>query len=242
MNYNNIIIAIDLIDNKCVRLTQGNFFKKKIYSNDPLEVSLILKDNGISRLHLVDLDGARTGKIVHWNILNKIAKNTDLIIDFGGGINKNDDIKAVFDNGASIATVGSIAINNPLLLKEWIKTYEDKILLGIDIINNKIAIQGWKKIYNIHIFDFIDKIYSYNIKNIFCTDIQKDGSLSGPSFYLYKKIIKKYPKLNLIASGGVSNIKDVKNLIKMGCHGVIVGKAFYERKILLKDIKKLFNK
>ncbi|WP_185873458.1 1-(5-phosphoribosyl)-5-[(5-phosphoribosylamino)methylideneamino]imidazole-4-carboxamide isomerase [Blattabacterium cuenoti] len=241
MNYKNIIIAIDLINNKCVRLTKGNFLKKKIYSYDPLEISLILEDNGISRLHLVDLDGARIGKVIHWNILEKIAKNTNLIIDFGGGIHKNEDIKKVFDYGASIATVGSIAVKNPFLLKKWIKIYKEKILLGIDVFNNKIAIKGWTKISNILIFDFIKKIYSYNVRNIFCTDINRDGTLSGPPFNLYKKIIKMYPKLNIIASGGISNIKDIKNLVKIGCNGIIIGKAFYEKKIVFKDIKKLFN-
>ncbi|WP_185865177.1 1-(5-phosphoribosyl)-5-[(5-phosphoribosylamino)methylideneamino]imidazole-4-carboxamide isomerase [Blattabacterium cuenoti] len=242
--YNNdIIIAIDLIDNKCVRLTKGNFNKKKIYHDDPLDVALFLEDNGITRLHLVDLDGARMGKVMHWKILEKIAKNTKLIIDFGGGIHTEEDINNVFNNGGKMVSIGSIAIKNPILLKEWINNYgSEKILLGVDVLNNKIAINGWTKIYNISILDFIKKKYTDGVKNIFCTDINKDGSLSGPTFSLYEKIKKNFFNIKLIASGGISKIRDVEKLLKLGCSGVIIGKAIYENKILFSEIINLKEK
>ncbi|WP_185864629.1 1-(5-phosphoribosyl)-5-[(5-phosphoribosylamino)methylideneamino]imidazole-4-carboxamide isomerase [Blattabacterium cuenoti] len=235
---NNIIVAIDLIDGKCVRLIQGNFQKKKIYNNDPLDVAYMLEDNGISRLHLVDLDGAREGKIVHWKTLEKIAKNTHLTIDFGGGICTENDVKTVFENGGHMVSVGSIAVKKPIFLKNWIDTYgPDKILLGVDIKNKKIAINGWKILSNIPFWDFLKKKEKDGIRTIFCTDISKDGVLSGPSFSLYSNIIKKFPKIKLIASGGVSSIEDIKNLFHLGCHGVIIGKAIYEKRISLLELR-----
>ncbi len=239
---NNIIIAIDVMNNKCVRLTQGNFCNKKIYKNNPLEMALLLEDNGISRIHLVDLDGARLGKVIHWNILEKIANKTNLIIDFGGGIKTEEDIKLVFENGGNIATIGSIAIKNPIILKKSINIYgKEKILLGVDIKNNYIAINGWTKLLDISLFDFFKQKYINGVKRIFCTDISKDGKLSGPSFNLYKKIIKNFPNIECIASGGIRNIKDIKNLIKIGCYGVIIGKAIYENFISLKELHKIIN-
>ncbi|WP_185851151.1 1-(5-phosphoribosyl)-5-[(5-phosphoribosylamino)methylideneamino]imidazole-4-carboxamide isomerase [Blattabacterium cuenoti] len=234
-----IIAAIDLIDGKCVRLIQGNYKKKKIYNNNPLDVAFLLEENGISRLHLVDLDGAKIGRVVHWKILENIAKNTNLIIDFGGGIHTDDDIRTVFENGSNMATIGSISVKKPLLLKKWIKIYGgEKILLGVDVKNYNIAINGWTKLYKIPFFDFLKKKISHGIKKIFCTDIQKDGILSGPSFSLYKKIIDKFPEIEIIASGGVSNIEDLKKLEILGCHGVIIGKAIYENKIPFSELIK----
>ncbi|WP_185869786.1 1-(5-phosphoribosyl)-5-[(5-phosphoribosylamino)methylideneamino]imidazole-4-carboxamide isomerase [Blattabacterium cuenoti] len=234
----NIIAAIDLIDGKCVRLIQGDFNRKKIYNKNPLDVALLLEDKGISRLHLVDLDGAKEGKVIHWNILEKIAKYTNLIIDFGGGIYTEKDVRNVFNNGGHMATVGSIAVKNPLLLKEWIHIYgKDKILLGVDINNNKIATNGWTKFFDIPFFDFLKEKNTHGVKNIFCTDISKDGVLSGPSFTLYEKIIQKFPNMKFIASGGISSIHDIEKLFKLGCNGVIIGKAIYENKISLSELK-----
>ncbi|WP_185861559.1 1-(5-phosphoribosyl)-5-[(5-phosphoribosylamino)methylideneamino]imidazole-4-carboxamide isomerase [Blattabacterium cuenoti] len=233
-----IIVAIDLIDGKCVRLIQGDFKRKKIYNKDPLEVAFLLEDHGISRLHLVDLDGAKKGKVVHWKILEKIAKHTHLIIDFGGGLHSEEDIRLVFENGGHMATVGSIAVKKPFLLKKWIDIYGgDKILLGVDVKNNKIATNGWTKFIDFPLFDFLEEKSNHGIQKIFCTDISKDGVLSGPSFFLYKKIIEKFPNIKLIASGGISNINDIDQLFELGCSGVIVGKAIYENKISLSHLK-----
>ncbi|WP_185868655.1 1-(5-phosphoribosyl)-5-[(5-phosphoribosylamino)methylideneamino]imidazole-4-carboxamide isomerase [Blattabacterium cuenoti] len=240
MKNNNIIVAIDLMDNKCVRLNQGNFNKKKIYSNNPIDIALLLEDNGIHRIHLVDLDGARKGKVIHWKVLENIAKNTNMIIDFGGGIHTKKDIQSVFESGADIATVGSIAVNNPSLLKEWINVYgHEKILVGADIKHDKIAIDGWKNISNISLLKFLKEKKKHGIKYIFCTDISKDGELSGPSFLLYKKIIHQFPSIKLIASGGVRNIDDIKKLLELGCFGVIIGKAIYENRISFHEILEL---
>ncbi|WP_185858130.1 1-(5-phosphoribosyl)-5-[(5-phosphoribosylamino)methylideneamino]imidazole-4-carboxamide isomerase [Blattabacterium cuenoti] len=238
-----IIIAIDLIDGQCVRLIQGDFKRKKIYNKDPLEVAFLLENYGISRLHLVDLDGAKKGKVVHWKILEKIAKYTHLIIDFGGGIHSENDIRIVFENGGHMATIGSIAVQNPLLLKKWIEIYgKDKILLGVDVKNNKIATHGWTKLVDFPFWDFLEEKSNHGIKKIFCTDISKDGALSGPSFLLYKKIIKKFPNFEFIASGGIRDINDVNKLFHLGCDGVIIGKAIYENKISLSHIKNWIKK
>ncbi|WP_185874014.1 1-(5-phosphoribosyl)-5-[(5-phosphoribosylamino)methylideneamino]imidazole-4-carboxamide isomerase [Blattabacterium cuenoti] len=240
----NIIAAIDIIDGKCVRLIQGDYKKITIYNNDPLDVALLLENYEISRLHLVDLDGAKNGKVIHWNILEKIAKNTNLIIDFGGGIHTDEDIRIVFESGGSIATIGSIAIKNPFILKKWIHIYGvDKILLGVDIKNNQLAMNGWTKLYNkISFWNFLKEKNSHGIKKFFCTDISKDGILSGPSFSLYKKIIKKFPNMKLIASGGVTNIEDIDKLKYLGCYGVIIGKAIYENQISLVELRNWIKK
>ncbi|WP_185877006.1 1-(5-phosphoribosyl)-5-[(5-phosphoribosylamino)methylideneamino]imidazole-4-carboxamide isomerase [Blattabacterium cuenoti] len=234
---NDIIIAIDLIDGKCVRLTRGDFKEKKIYNNDPLEVAFLLENNGISRLHLVDLDGARKGKVVHWKILEKIAKRTNLVIDFGGGIHTKDDVRSVFESGGHIATVGSIAVKKPIFLKELVHIYgKEKILLGVDVKDNKIATNGWTQFFDIPFFDFLEEKKNHGIKKIFCTDISKDGVLNGPSFSLYKETIQYFPSIEFIASGGIRNIEDVDKLFKLGCRGVIIGKAIYENKISLSEL------
>ncbi|MBA2614128.1 MAG: 1-(5-phosphoribosyl)-5-[(5-phosphoribosylamino)methylideneamino]imidazole-4-carboxamide isomerase [Bacteroidetes bacterium] len=235
-----IIPAIDIIDGKCIRLTQGDYSQKKVYNDNPLEVALQFEDIGIKRLHLVDLDGAKQGKIVNYKVLEKIATKTKLTIDFGGGIKNNEDVKSVFESGASIATIGSIAVKNELLFFSWIKKYgQDKILLGADVKDEKIAINGWLETTDILMNDFIKKNMAEGIKTIFCTDIAKDGLLQGPSIDLYKKIISAFPKLNLIASGGVSNSKDLETLKEIGCSGAIVGKAIYEGLITMKELKSL---
>jgi len=235
-----IIPAIDIIDGKCIRLTQGDYSQKKIYNNNPLEVALEFEDIGIKRLHLVDLDGAKQGKIVNYKVLETIANKTKLIIDFGGGIKTNEDIKSVFESGANIATIGSIAVKNETLFFSWIKKYgQDKILLGADVKDEKIAINGWFETTELLVTDFIKKNMAEGITTIFCTDIAKDGLLQGPSIDLYKKILLAFPKLNLIASGGVSNNKDLEILKEIGCSGAIVGKAIYEGLITITELKKI---
>lgn len=237
-----IIPSIDLIDGICVRLSQGNYLRKEIYNKDPLKVSLYFQDIGISRLHLVDLDGAKTGKIVHWRILEKISKNTDLIIDFGGGIQSHQDIRVIFECGANIASLGSIAVINLQLMKKWIKNYGgDKIFLGMDVNNKKIAINGWKKMTDIYYCNFLKEKISAGVKNFFCTDISKDGLLSGPSLQLYERILTTFPKINIIASGGISHLTEIQSLKYIGCHGVILGKALYENKITISKLREFIK-
>ena len=234
-----IIPAIDLIDGKCVRLTQGDYAQKTVYNENPVEVAKQFEDIGITRLHLVDLDGAKKGEVVNYKVLEKISSQTKLIVDFGGGIKTNQAIKIVFESGAAIATIGSIAVKNKELFFSWIAKYgADKILLGADVNDEKIAISGWLEKTQINIFDFINENMQQGIKTIFCTDISKDGLLQGASVDLYKKILQQFSSLNLIASGGVSSIKDLDELKEIGCSGAIVGKAIYENNISMNDLKK----
>lgn len=233
-----IIPAIDIIDGNCVRLTQGDYSQKKIYDNSPLKIAKQFENCGIQRLHLVDLDGAKQGKPVNLNVLEEIASQTKLVIDFGGGIKTEEQLSTVFDAGASIATIGSLAVKNKTLFASWIKTYgADKFLLGADVKEKQIAINGWLEQTKISVFHLIEENQGYGLNTIFCTDISKDGLLKGPSTELYKEILAKNPDLNLIASGGVSCIEDIYELIEVGCSGAIIGKAFYEGKITLNDLK-----
>ncbi|MES2515504.1 MAG: 1-(5-phosphoribosyl)-5-[(5-phosphoribosylamino)methylideneamino]imidazole-4-carboxamide isomerase [Bacteroidota bacterium] len=237
-----LIPAIDIIDGKCVRLTQGDYAQKTIYNEDPLDVALSFEDIGIRRLHLVDLDGAKAGKIKNYKVLEKIALKTKLSIDFGGGIKTDDDIETVFNYGADMATIGSIAVKNKELLFSWIKTYgANKIFLGADVKNEKIAIGGWLETTHISVFDFLEDHMKEGIQQVFCTDISKDGLLKGPSFYLYKNILLKFPSINLTASGGISNLSDLGVLKQIGCSGAIVGKAIYENRITLNEIKQFIT-
>ena len=238
---NFIIPAIDLIDGKCVRLTQGDYAQKTIYNENPLEVALQFQDIGITRLHLVDLDGAKKGEVVNMPVLEKLASKTNLTIDFGGGIKTDNDIKKVFDAGAHIATIGSVAVKNPEHFFKWVELYgADKILLGADVKEEKIAVGGWLETTDISIFDFIKSNISKGVKTIFCTDIAKDGLLQGPSIDLYKKMIQQFPQLHLIASGGVTTLNDLIVLKEAGCSGAIVGKAIYEGRISMEQLKQ-FN-
>lgn len=237
-----IIPAIDLIEGKCVRLTQGDYAQKKIYNENPLEVAKSFEGIGIKRLHLVDLDGAKKGEVVNLKVLENIASKTSLVVDFGGGIKKDQDIANVFDAGASIATIGSIAVKNKELFFTWLKKYgADKILLGADVKEDKIAIGGWLETTDISIFGFIKENMKEGVTTIFCTDISKDGLLQGPSIELYTKIKKEFVNLQLIASGGVSTYTDLEELKKIGCSGVIVGKAIYEERITMKQLKEYIN-
>jgi phosphoribosylformimino-5-aminoimidazole carboxamide ribotide isomerase len=234
-----IIPAIDIIDGKCVRLTQGDYAQKTVYNENPLEVALQFEGIGITRLHLVDLDGAKKGELVNYKVLEKIASKTKLIIDFGGGIKTNEAIKNVFESGATIATLGSVAVKNKELFYSWLTKFgADKILLGADVSEEKIAISGWLEKTDISIFDFIDENIKQGIQTIFCTDISKDGLLQGASVELYKKIMTQFPNLHLIASGGVSSLNNLNELKSIGCSRVIVGKAIYEGRITLKELQK----
>ncbi|AGC66825.1 phosphoribosylformimino-5-aminoimidazole carboxamide [Candidatus Uzinura diaspidicola str. ASNER] len=238
-----IIPSIDLIDGICVRLTQGDYLRKDHYNKDPLKVSLYFQDIGISRLHLVDLDGAKSGKISHWRVLEKISKNTDITIDFGGGIKRDQDIRVVFECGATIATIGSIAVKNLQLMKKWIKFYgSNKIFIGMDVNNKKIAINGWKKMTDIYYCHFLKETISSGVENYFCTDISKDGLLSGSSLELYELIITTYPKTKIVASGGISNFTEIQYLKDIGCYGIILGKALYENKITISTLREIMKK
>jgi phosphoribosylformimino-5-aminoimidazole carboxamide ribotide isomerase len=233
-----IIPAIDIIEGKCVRLTQGDYSQKKIYNEHPLEVAKQFEDAGLSRLHLVDLDGAKERKVKNWKVLETIAGKTSLIIDFGGGIKTDKDVQIVFDSGAKLATVGSIAVKNEKEFVNWLLQFgADRFLLGADVKDEKIAIHGWQETSDIWVYDFIEKYIQQGVKQIFCTDVNKDGKLEGPAIDLYKKIIEKFPDLHFIASGGVSSMKDLEELEKAGCKAAIVGKAIYENKISLSELK-----
>lgn len=233
-----IIPAIDIIDGKCVRLSQGDYSKKTIYNEDPLEVAKQFEDIGISRLHLVDLDGAKKGEVVNFKVLDKIANNTDLKIDFGGGIKTNESIQSIFNAGADMATIGSIAVKDPELFFAWINKYgSSKILLGADVKGENIAISGWLEETKLNVLDFLEQNIKNGLTQAFCTDISKDGMLEGSSIELYRKIIEKFPDLKFIASGGVANIKEVQKLNEIGCDGAIIGKAIYENKISMNELK-----
>ena len=232
-----IIPAIDIIDGKCVRLTQGDYAQKKIYNESPLEVAKEFEAAGIKRLHLVDLDGAKAGKVQNWNVLEAITKGTQLIVDFGGGIKQEADLKIVFESGAKLATIGSLAVKDENIFSSWIEQYgADQFFLGADVNDEKIAVGGWLEATNIDVFDFINSYLRKGINQIFCTDISKDGKLEGPSTELYKKIVNQFPNIHFVASGGVSNLEDLRILKEIGCKGVIIGKAIYEGRITLKEL------
>ena len=235
-----IIPAIDIINGKCVRLTKGDYTQQKIYNNNPVDIAKRFADAGLQRLHIVDLDGAKLGAVQNIKVLESIANETNLVIDFGGGIKTLTDVQAVLNAGATYVTVGSLAVINIELLKEWIKEIgADKFLIAADVLNEQIKINGWLKDGGLNIFDFIEQMTQIGIKNIFCTDISKDGMMQGPSIELYKKIIYQYPQLNFIASGGVSSMDDVHQLKNIGCSGVIIGKAIYENLISLKELQSI---
>lgn len=234
-----IIPAIDIIDGKCVRLTHGDYSQKKIYNEQPLEVARQFEDAGLQRLHLVDLDGAKAGKVTNWNVLETLASKTKLTIDFGGGIKTEKDVQIVFECGSAYATVGSIAVKEQEIFIGWLQKFgAEKFLLGADVRDEKLTISGWTEKTEIWIYDFIQDYMEKGVQQIFCTDVAKDGALEGPSEELYKAITEKFPQLYFIASGGVSSIDDVYRLEEIGCKGVIIGKAIYENRIAIGDLKK----
>jgi phosphoribosylformimino-5-aminoimidazole carboxamide ribotide isomerase len=234
-----IIVALDIIEGKCVRLTKGDFSTKKIYNENPLEVARQVEDNGIKYIHIVDLDGALKKRVVNYKILEKIAAGTSLKIDFGGGIRSEDDLYIVFSSGARQVTCGSIAVTSQPMFLEWLSKWgREKIMLGADSVKRKIATEGWAESSDSDIVRFITDYRSKGIKYAVCTDIDKDGMLRGPSVDLYKEILK-IPGLNLIASGGITSIKDIEELSLIGCEGAIIGKALYEGILDLKEISRL---
>ena len=234
----NIIPAIDIIDGKCVRLTQGDYNQKKVYNEDPLEVAKAFEDAGIKHLHLVDLDGAKAGHIINYKVLERLASRTRLWIDFGGGLKSDEDIRIAFESGAQQVTGGTIAVKKPAVFEAWLKTYgSEKIILGADVKEGKIAISGWQEQSEYELFSFLKDYTQKGIEYVICTDISKDGLLQGTALDLYQQIKATFPALKLIASGGVSTIEEVEKLHEIGCYGAIIGKAIYEGKIVLKDLQ-----
>lgn len=236
-----IIPAIDIIDGKCVRLTQGDYDRKTVYNDDPLEVAKAFEAAGIKRLHLVDLDGAKAGAIKNWRVLEAVASKTKLVVDFGGGIKTKKGLDLVFQAGAAFATIGSLAVKDQRLFSSWLEEYgPEKFLLGADVKDEKIAVSGWLETTSINVIDFIRGYAEKGMTQVFCTDISKDGQMEGPSLDLYEQIIAAFPTLKFIASGGVSSVHDLDELQRIGCSGAIVGKAFYEGKISLEELSQ-FN-
>lgn len=232
-----IIPAIDIIDGKCVRLTQGDFSRKTVYSSNPTEVAKQFEDNGLNYLHLVDLDGAKSGSVVNWKVVESILSQTKLKVDFGGGVKTDEAISRLFDTGVAQVNLGSIAVNRPYRIYEWIEKFgSDKIILSADVSENKVAINGWEKDSEIEINTFIDGFLLQGLRYITCTDIQTDGMLSGPNIKLYKEILTAFPEIKLIASGGVGSTQDLEALKKINVDGVIIGKAIYENKITLTEL------
>jgi phosphoribosylformimino-5-aminoimidazole carboxamide ribotide isomerase len=235
-----IIPAIDIIDGKCVRLTKGDYSKMKIYHEDPLEMARIFEDKGFNFLHLVDLDGARMKRIVNHRVLERIATGTGLTIDFGGGVQSDADIRLAFNAGATQVTGGSVAVRNPGMFERWIAEYgPEKIILGADVKGDAIAVSGWQETSQTKWTDFINMYSHKGIKYVISTDISKDGVLEGPSVELYGEMKRAHPELNLIASGGVASLNDIRSLQPLSLYGVIVGKALYEGMIDLDELKKL---
>jgi phosphoribosylformimino-5-aminoimidazole carboxamide ribotide isomerase len=233
-----IIAAIDIIEGKCVRLAQGDYSKSTVYSSNPLDIAKKFEDHGIQYLHVVDLDGARLSKVVNLKVLETIASKTTLKIDFGGGIKSDSDIQTVFNAGAQQAVIGSMAVKEPDSFLRWLKKFgADKIVLGADTRDNKIAITGWKENTDSNVHDFIGEYVNKGIEYCLCTDISKDGMLLGPSVEFYREILRKQPKLKLIASGGVSSMDDIYELAEIKLNGVILGKAIYEERILLSHLQ-----
>jgi phosphoribosylformimino-5-aminoimidazole carboxamide ribotide isomerase len=235
-----LIPAIDLIEGKCVRLTKGDYTQKKVYAENPAEVAKRFENMGFERLHVVDLDGAKSKHIVNEKVLHAITTATHLKVDFGGGIKTDDDIRKAFDNGASMVTVGSIAVTHPELFIEWMQRYgADRMILGADVRNGKISINGWKEDSAVELLPFLRQYVDQGIRNVLCTEISKDGTLQGPATPLYQEIMTAYPQLHLIASGGVSSMDDIDDLNNKGIPAVVFGKAIYEGKI---DLDMLINK
>ncbi len=237
-----IIPAIDIIDGKCVRLTQGDYEQKKVYNEDPVEVAKAFEAHGIKRLHVVDLDGARSKHIVNAACVERIASCTSLVIDFGGGIKTDGDLRTAFDAGASLVTVGSLAVTHPHTFIAWMEYYgAERFILGADVKNGLISINGWKEEGDESLIPFIEKYRQKGIRQVLCTDIARDGMLQGPSTELYKEVMKRFPALHLIASGGVSGMDDIRQLNEAGIPAVVFGKAIYEGKILLEELKEFIE-
>ena len=235
-----IIPAIDIIDGKCVRLVQGDYTQKTIYNENPLDVARSFEDAGLTHLHLVDLDGAKAGKVVSWQVIETVVRGTSLKVDFGGGIKTTDEVKRLLDIGVSQVNLGSIAVKEPEKITAWIQQFgADKIILSADVKNEMISIDGWQQNSSINIVTFLRGYIQRGIEHVTCTDISTDGMLTGPNIELYKKVLLSFPQLHLIASGGVSSLEDLYELKQIGADGVIVGKAIYEGKIALADLNNI---
>ncbi|MCR9173230.1 MAG: 1-(5-phosphoribosyl)-5-[(5-phosphoribosylamino)methylideneamino]imidazole-4-carboxamide isomerase [bacterium] len=234
-----IIPAIDLIDGKCVRLSEGDYATKKVYNENPVEVARQFEASGVKYLHLVDLDGAKAGKIINYKVLESIVRETQLIVDFGGGLRSDEDLRIAFESGASKITGGSIAVKNPTLFEGWLERYgTDKIILGADCKNRNIATGGWLDTSEMDVIEFIQAYQQKGISQVICTDISKDGMLAGPAIELYREILNQ-TDVALVASGGVTTLNDLEQLKAIGCSGAIIGKALYENKLSLKQIESL---
>jgi phosphoribosylformimino-5-aminoimidazole carboxamide ribotide isomerase len=232
-----IIPAIDLIDGKCVRLTQGDYAQKKIYNENPLEVAKSFEEAGLSYLHLVDLDGAKAGKVINWEVVETLTSKTNLAIDFGGGIKTAEEISRLLHTGIKQVNLGSIAVKNISLVSNWIHEFgSEKIILSADVKDDFVQISGWQEDAALNINQLVESYLGHGIKTVTCTDIATDGMLSGPNTRLYKKLISKFPTIQWIASGGVSDLTDLYALKEIGVSGVIIGKAIYEGKITLKEL------
>lgn len=240
MNKIELIPAIDLIEGKCVRLTKGDYARKKIYNDNPVAAAKEFEAMGFKRLHVVDLDGAKSKHVVNDDVLKEITSNTSLEVDFGGGIKTEEDIEKAFSAGAAMVTIGSVAVTSPALFLSWTRKYgPDKIILGADVRDGKISINGWLEDSTEELLPFLKKYVDNGVKNVLCTEISKDGTLTGPATELYKSIMKEYPGLHLIASGGVSSTEDITELERSGIPAVVFGKAFYEGRI---DVKRIMGK
>ena len=232
-----IIPAIDVIDGRCVRLTEGDYSKKTVYHHDPIEMAKAFEGAGLRRLHLVDLDGAKAGKVVNWKVLEEVAKETRMSIDFGGGVKTDEEVRRIIDSGADLVTVGSIAVRNEALLLEWFEKHgPERFLLGADVRDGRIAIGAWTETTDIPWKDFLSRYLSHGVRQAFCTDVSRDGRMEGSSVALYREMKAAFPELGLIASGGVATIDDLHALKETGCSGAIVGKAIYEGRIRLEDL------
>ncbi|HKK74741.1 MAG TPA: 1-(5-phosphoribosyl)-5-[(5-phosphoribosylamino)methylideneamino]imidazole-4-carboxamide isomerase [Saprospiraceae bacterium] len=236
-----IIPAIDIIEGKCVRLTQGDYEQKKVYNEDPLEVAKTFEDAGIQRLHLVDLDGAKAKKIINYKVLERIAAHTNLRIDFGGGLKSEKDLHIAFESGAQQITGGTIAVKDPDVFLAWLEQYgAEKIILGADFKEGNIAVSGWQEGSDRELFEFLQSYFTKGIRYTISTDVSKDGLLQGSAVETYEKIREELPELNLIASGGITTLDEVERLAQIDCYGAIIGKAIYEGHISLKELEK-FN-
>ena len=232
-----LIPAIDIIEGKCVRLTKGDYSQKTVYRDSPADVAKEFEDMGFKRLHVVDLDGAKSKHIVNSSVLKEISTQTHLTVDFGGGIKTDDDICQAFEAGASMVTVGSVAVTNPQLFEEWLGKYgADRMILGADVRHGRISINGWKESSDVELADFLEQYVAMGVTKVLCTEISKDGTLAGPAIDLYKSVMRSYPTLHLIASGGVSAISDIEALNEAGIPGVVFGKAIYEGRINLNEL------
>lgn len=235
-----LIPAIDIIDGKCVRLTKGDYNQKTVYNDSPADVARQFEDMGFKRLHVVDLDGAKSKHIVNDHVLKAITDATNLKVDFGGGLKTDDDLKKAFEAGASMVTIGSIAVTKPELFLSWLEEYgADKLILGADVRNGKISINGWKEDSTEELLPFLKQYVDHGVKNVLCTEISKDGTLQGPAIELYRQIMDAYPTMHLIASGGVGSTDDIRNLNESGIPAVVFGKAFYEGKINIEELWQL---